>query len=763
MKDKMPSTSSIKKKRDAEREYPEHPNFDNPIRKPKNRKTVEKRIFFPTNTVEFLTTLETTNENVVKNSVPQQMEESNDNVDGDMSNEDQPDGNDQDGDEAQASFGSQMQSESSQATLGAQQTRAECHCGTDDEVHSTENDAPGNDKHSGNNGDGDADDHITNKSKTPQGNEAEGNDKANGQNEAIDDNDDVGPIDKSLLRSFKFHRARLIGLGKEKGCLRVHHHPSMWNLQREPQIVQELNLLLDDVVFKSMKAGGQGNSLSMSKLSKHFAYKLEKIISDEKKSRESGGISVAPKKGLSAISVARAYMLYVLGSFLFPTKKGTDVSARYLDLFAKDKAAKKWSWGSAVLAHLYHNLGAASREDGKQFACCTTLLESWIFAHFPKLPGIPKEQYSDATEHCTCWKWGGSVTDKSGGPALLRFREALDNYKVEDVVWDPYLDKRATTHAFKEITYFCGMLASPDHVEPNYPNRVVRQFSRFQAIPNKPKCHEVSGLWTSKEKRKYTPKYEWADSFSSGKWKEWILKKKERGKRVREGPALCAEGYLEWFATVSWTKICPLTVDLGANDDGGLSRCEPKKRACENVECDRPVVQPEVVGVHCDRPSQHEQESLHPRAEIIRLEEQISILIVEVLKLKEDKEKDTQSTLMLLEALREKTIECDLLRETIDKMKVDLNLKLVLDELSAKAEELPGKLDAKILECKSLQEQNEKLADELRQRSGVEGCNRSLSVKLKKKTKEYESLKEISVNFLKQLERQLPPPIPVSF
>ncbi|KAF6135948.1 hypothetical protein GIB67_006840, partial [Kingdonia uniflora] len=32
------------------------------------------------------------------------------------------------------------------------------------------------------------------------------------------------------------------------------------------------------------------------------------------------------KKGLTAKSVARAYMLYVCGSFLFLTKKGTDVS-----------------------------------------------------------------------------------------------------------------------------------------------------------------------------------------------------------------------------------------------------------------------------------------------------------------------------------------------------------------------------------------------------------------------------------------------------
>ncbi|KAF6139813.1 hypothetical protein GIB67_009660, partial [Kingdonia uniflora] len=148
--------------------------------------------------------------------------------------------------------------------------------------------------------------------------------------------------------------------------------------------------------FKSLKAEGAGNSLLLKKLKSHYACKLEKVFSN------GTATATKKKKGLTTRSVARAYMLYVLGSFLFPTKKGIDVSARYLILFAKDKVAKKWSWGSAVLAHMYYNLGTTSLDDARQFACCATLLESWIFAHFPKLGGIPKEMDFDAYEHCTC-------------------------------------------------------------------------------------------------------------------------------------------------------------------------------------------------------------------------------------------------------------------------------------------------------------------------------------------------------------------------
>ncbi|KAF6169268.1 hypothetical protein GIB67_013698 [Kingdonia uniflora] len=193
-------------------------------------------------------------------------------------------------------------------------------------------------------------------------------------------------------------------------------------------------------------------------------YKLEKVIS-------AGTIAAAKKKGLAARSVACVYMLYVIGSFLFPIKKGTDVSTRYLNLFVKDKV-------------------------------------SWIFALFLKLPRIPKELDSDNYKHYTCRKWGGSVMDRNGGLALQKFREALDNYKVEDVIWDPYKDKRDYAHAFKEITYFYGALASPDHVQPYYLNRDVRHFSQEQGIPTKPRCPEVSNLWILEELRKYNPKYD---------------------------------------------------------------------------------------------------------------------------------------------------------------------------------------------------------------------------------------------------------------
>ncbi|KAF6166493.1 hypothetical protein GIB67_038230 [Kingdonia uniflora] len=372
----------------------------------------------------------------------------------------------------------------------------------------------------------------------------------------------------------------------EKLLIRVHHHQSTWDLRKEPQVVQdfvklkgldmieaisynyynsaliyasvgrwqpktntfhfkwdEMTPTLDDVEqlvglpaagdATLIGAGGAGNSLSLKKLKFHYAYKLEKVLND-------GTATAAKKKnGLTTRSVARAYMLYVLGSFLFPTKNGTDVSARYLIMFATDKVAKKWSWGSAVLAHMYYNLGATSRDDARQFACCTTLLESWIFAHFPKLGGIP--------------------------------------------------------------------------------------------------------------------------------------------------------------------KIYPITVDLSA-DDSGIHR---RKSASVNKHGDTPVHQSEDIVEQYDASLQ---------------------------KLKEDKKKESEANINLREALKEKTSECDLLKETIEQMKVEIELKSVVDEQCVlEFADLPRQLDAKILECKNLEEKNTSLEAELRSKSGLEDYNQSLSVELNKK------------------------------
>ncbi|KAF6139812.1 hypothetical protein GIB67_009659 [Kingdonia uniflora] len=141
---------------------------------------------------------------------------------------------------------------------------------------------------------------------------------------------------------------------------------------------------------------------------------------------------------------------------------------------------------------------------------------------------------------------------------------------------------------------------------------------------------------------------------------------------------VCTEAYLEWLASVSGTAIYPITVDLAADDSG----IHQRKLASVNEHGDTPVHQFKDIAEQYDA----------------------------------------------------STSKCDLLKETIEQMKAEIKLKRVVDEQCAlEFAYLPRQLDAKILEYKNLKEKNTSLEAELRQKSGIEDCNQSLSVKLNKK------------------------------
>ncbi|KAF6152446.1 hypothetical protein GIB67_035514, partial [Kingdonia uniflora] len=143
---------------------------------------------------------------------------------------------------------------------------------------------------------------------------------------------------------------------------------------------------------------------------------------------------------------------------------------------------------------------------------------------------------------------------------------------------------------------------------------------------------EISNLWSAESPRKFNPKYEWVDCFSGQKWKDFVLKKADRGRRVQKGPLVCMEGYLEWFASVSWTTICPIVVDLAADDDAGVHQ---RKEATVNKHGDTPV-----------RHS-HDVADQYDASQITALNDQLQ-------KLKEDKEKESEANINLREALKEK-------------------------------------------------------------------------------------------------------------
>ncbi|KAF6145408.1 hypothetical protein GIB67_029177 [Kingdonia uniflora] len=188
---------------------------------------------------------------------------------------------------------------------------------------------------------------------------------------------------------------------------------------------------------------------------------------------------------LSSRMVGKAYMLYVLGSFLFPTKIGTDVSVKYLSFFQDQHVSKPWSWGAATLAHLYYSIGTSSRVNAKGLVCRTMLLE---------LPGIPTRNESGAPEFCTRWCWSKTTSVQTGSVALAIFREALDSYKVEDVA-GPYNPKYDWEDLFSEEKWNDSItLMRGRKVHDGIPVCSVGYFEWFNSVSFTKLCPDVVNL-----------------------------------------------------------------------------------------------------------------------------------------------------------------------------------------------------------------------------------------------------------------------------
>ncbi|KAF6145354.1 hypothetical protein GIB67_016815 [Kingdonia uniflora] len=167
---------------------------------------------------------------------------------------------------------------------------------------------------------------------------------------------------------------------------------------------------------------------------------------------------------------------------------------------------------------------------------------------------------------------------------------------------------------------------------------------------------------------------------------------------------------------------------MATDDDDGMFGIHQKHQAPQvNVDGDTPVDHYEAGGEQYHA-SLNEHATLSPnahdtmpiRVESCGLDQQINALNDELQKLKEDKDQESETNIKPAEALKEK-----------------------------------------ILECKNKQDTNVSLEVELRQKSGLEECNASLSIELNKKPKENKSLKAANAILMEQIDLQLLPATPI--
>ncbi|KAH1241765.1 Protein MAINTENANCE OF MERISTEMS [Glycine max] len=184
-----------------------------------------------------------------------------------------------------------------------------------------------------------------------------------------------------------------------------------------------------------------------------------------------------------------------------------------------------YAWGATALVHMYDYLNDACKSGGQQLAGYITLLQCWIYEHFPSVhESVIDLEYDETSPHAC--RWLTMKACSKGFPASTYWTH-IDALTIPDVCWMPY-----------------GGLRWGPVVVTHRPERVVRQFGYVQTIPPLPMGASLS--------------YEDIDN----KWMHYS-DHLVAGGQICLVPRQCAPDYMDWFFGISHSFITPTqTVDL---------------------------------------------------------------------------------------------------------------------------------------------------------------------------------------------------------
>ncbi|WVZ83697.1 hypothetical protein U9M48_030818 [Paspalum notatum var. saurae] len=176
---------------------------------------------------------------------------------------------------------------------------------------------------------------------------------------------------------------------------------------------------------------------------------------------------------------ARAWLWFLLACFLLPDSSGDTVDSALLPILDRPWAAiATFSWGTAILGHLYRQLceTCQCKETSSSIGGCLYLLQDWPF------------------EDCrptVLWLWRDVevVTGWIDG-RYRRYTNALDYVTHRQVEWTPYSRDEIEEANLSPLCYrdedlwrAVVPLIYFVVVEYHIPTRVLRQFGRRQVVP----------------------------------------------------------------------------------------------------------------------------------------------------------------------------------------------------------------------------------------------------------------------------------------
>ncbi|KAI3857686.1 hypothetical protein MKW98_028950, partial [Papaver atlanticum] len=204
-----------------------------------------------------------------------------------------------------------------------------------------------------------------------------------------------------------------------------------------------------------------------------------------------------------------------------------------------------FKWATTCLAWTYHHLGQGSRTEVYSMSGCMTILQVWIYDHFPVLE---RHNLVGGYEECNprASLYIPIQPERTLELDLVDLHEKLDDLTEEKVTWDPY--KSIRDGSIHQVGHYTGPLKCFDVVEWHNTNRVLRQFGVIQDKPN--------GVFLDKEKTVSKP-----SSFNWSAWDTCLIPKGSLQCKVLN-PWDCEDGYKKWFSEVSHTRVANLNTRI---------------------------------------------------------------------------------------------------------------------------------------------------------------------------------------------------------
>jgi len=234
---------------------------------------------------------------------------------------------------------------------------------------------------------------------------------------------------------------------------------------------------------------------------------------------------------------ARAYLLHLVGCTIFADKSATSVSVCYMGLFIDLRHTGRYSWAAAALTHMYEQLGEASYANTKQLAGYATLLQAWIYEHFPTIGNRQvRDEYVEDDPRCMRYVVGSRLS------LLASVRMQLDTISLGAVRWRPYEDHKGV-RPFELISLFSGYIRLRACRQLYLPERVLRQHGYVQLIPRHPATVIDGDPSTTELDQRWLH------------FNDYVVQDVALATDV----GACIPEYLEWFRSVSHPYIIQMT------------------------------------------------------------------------------------------------------------------------------------------------------------------------------------------------------------